>query len=98
MYTQYLDGFRAISGHCDDDSALRDRRHLVDKGRDVFDEISLVQHDDGRRTAVPRRQHVAFDAPRVEVLIETRDEKHDVDVGGDDLLLRRITRRATREV
>ena len=40
---------------------------------------------------------VALDAARIEVVVEAGDEEHDVDVGGDDLLLGGIAGGAARE-
>ena len=42
-------------------------------------------------------EQVALDAPRVEVAVEPGDEEHDVDVGGDDLLLGAVAGGAARE-
>src|SRR4051794_33734586 len=87
-------GLGLLRGHGEDWNARRDSPGVADERRHVLDEVSLVQHDDGRRTAVPRGEQVALDAPRVEIAIEAGDEEHDVDVRGDDLLLGRVTRGA----
>ena len=64
----------------------------------IVDEIGLVQDDHRRGAALPRGHEVALDPARIEVVIEAGDEKHDVDVGGDDLLLGGIAGGAAREM
>ena len=49
----------------------------------------------GRRAAFGRDEQVPLDPSRVEVSIEARDEKHDVDVRRDDLFLGGVAGRAT---
>ena len=80
-----------------DGDAGRDRLDLVDVSRRIVDEVRLVQHDDRRGAALPRDDQVALDPPRIEIAVEAADEKHDVDVGGDDLFFGGIAGRAARE-
>ncbi len=65
--------------------------------RRILDEVGLVQDDNRRGATLPRHDEVALDPPRVEIAVEAADQKHDVDVGGDDLFLRGVAGGATRE-
>ena len=69
-----------------------DAPHLVDERRRIVHQVRLVQHDDRRGAAVRSDEEVALDAARVVVAVEPGDEKDDVDVGGDDLLLGAVAR------
>ena len=65
----------------------RERADFVDGDLRIVHEIRLVEHDHGRRAALPCDDEIAFEAARIEVVIEAADEEDSVDVGGDDLLL-----------
>ncbi len=69
---------------------LRQRPHLVCELLRFRSEIRLVQDDHRSGAAVPGDDQVPLDAARIEVAVQTGDEKHRIDVGGDDLLFRRI--------
>ena len=70
---------------------------FLDVSFGTVDEICLVQDDDGSGAAFPGNEEVSFDAPRVEIPIESADEEHRVDVRRDDLLFGPIAGGAARE-
>ena len=88
---------RVGAGDRVDVHSRRDRPHRLDILAWILDEVRLVEDDHGRRATVPGDEQVSLDAPRIEVAVEPADEEDDVDVRGDDLLLRAIPRRAARE-
>ena len=83
--------------HGVDRRPLRDPFDFLDERRDVVNQVRLVEDDHRRRPAVPRGQEIPFDAARIEIVVETRNEQHDVDVRGDDLFFGWIAGRAARE-
>ena len=86
-----------LGGHDDDGNASSRCGDLLDEGVRSVDEVRLVQHDDWRGAAVPGSQQIALDSSRVEIEVEARDEKGDVDVGGEHLLLGGIAGRPARK-
>ena len=73
------------------------RADFVHEDLRIGDQVRLVQHDHRRGAALPGDDEIALEAPRIEVVIETADEKHGVDVGSDDLFFGGIAGRAPRE-
>ena len=53
----------------------------------VFGQVGLGQHDDRLGAAVPGDRNVALEPAQVQVAVERRDDKDDVEVGADDLRL-----------
>ena len=64
-------------------SALQVVEALVERLADV----GLVQQQHRRRAAVPNGGKVSLHATDVEVVIQTQHDEHDVDVGGDHLIV-----------
>ena len=81
-----------VTGHGVNRDIGGDAPHLVDEDAGIRHQIRLVQHDDRRGATVRSDEEVALDAARVVVAVEPGDEKDDVDVGGDDLLLGAVAR------
>jgi hypothetical protein len=100
MLSEVADVGAAVRADRDDRHAGRDGREVgddaVERGR--LDEIDLVDDDDRRRAAVPHRDQVALEAPHVGVAVGGRDDEERVDVGGDDLALRALSRRPSGEL
>ena len=61
-------------------------------------EIGFVQNDHGLGAAFPCDGEIAFDAAQVEILIESGDEQHRVDVRREDLLRAGATHGSTRKL
>ncbi len=78
--------------------ARRDRRELGQPIVDVVDQIGLRQHDDRRGPALVRHHEVSLEPARVVVAIEPHHQEHDVNVGGDDLLLGELAGDLAREL
>ena len=70
-------------------NADRDRLHLRGGRRDVVAQIGLRQHHGRLGAALPGQDEVSLDPSQIQVVDQATDEEDDVDVGGDDLLLRR---------
>lgn len=69
-----------------------DPLHVVDPLVRVADEIGLGEHDDGRGAGAPRERDEAFDPAQLRLGIEMLDDEHDVDVRGQHLGARGVTR------
>ena len=80
-----------------DVDAAYHRPHVFNHRTDVVDKVRLVEDDHRCRTAVPGDYEVALDSARVEVTIEARYEKHDIDVGSDYLLFGRASGSPSRK-
>ena len=65
--------------------------------RQVGAEIGLGQQHDRLGAALARQQQIALEPPRAEVGVERHDDEHDVDVGGDDLLVGDVAGDLARE-
>src|SRR5438093_1190875 len=86
----------ALTGQATDDmdgDAYRDRLDRGDLLPWVVRAVGLGQDDLGCGAALPDRDEVALDAPRLELRPERCDDEREVDVRGQRLLLRRATRR-----
>ena len=84
--------------HGVDRNARRERRDLAQPARpDRRRRSALLSTMTGAAPLSHGDQQIALDAARVEVAVEAGDEKHDVDVGGDDLFLGGIAGGAPRE-
>ena len=77
--------------------AERDRLHLGDSAVHVGAEIGLRQQHDRLRAALPAERQVPLDAAEIEVVVEPRDDEHDVDVRGEHLRLGLVERRLADE-
>ena len=75
-----------------------DRLDLVDGRVDVVGEVGLGEDEHRLRAALPGEREVALEAPEVQVLVDRGDDEDDVDVGGEDLLLRRLPGGLAREL
>ena len=51
-------------------------------------EICFIKQDQWARAALLRDDEISFNATLVEIAIKAADDKQDVDVGGEDLLLK----------
>ena len=81
-----------------DGNTERDGLDLRDHCVDVVGEIGLGEDEHRLRSALPREREVALEAPEVHVLVDRGDDEHDVDVGGEHLLLRRLPGGLPREL
>jgi Ankyrin repeats (3 copies) len=52
----------------------------------IIGDVRLVEHDHRACTALPCDEEITLDAPRIEIPVETANQKHRVDVRGNDLL------------
>ncbi len=81
-----------------DRGADRDARDGIQRGGDVVAEIGFGQEHDGRGAVLVGHRQVALQSTWIQVLVEGCDEEHGVDVGGQDLLIRSVTRDLAREL
>ena len=75
-------------GHDVHGHAERDRLDLRDERPRIVEPVGLRQHDLGRGAALPERDEIALDAPRLEIRAERRDRERDVDVRCERLRIR----------
>ena len=76
---------RALHGH--DRRCPGDCRGFRHAACQIVAEIGFVQHDDRGGAAFGGQGQIAFQAAKVEIAIQAADQKDQVDVGGDGLLV-----------
>ena len=73
------------------------RLHLGDSGGHVRAQVGLREDEHRLRAAVPGQHQRPLQPPQVEVAVEARHQEQGVDVGGEDLLVRRLSGRLPRQ-
>ena len=87
---QHIDVARYVARDGVHRDRARERPHLRHHCLAIGRHVGLVQDDDRRRTTFRGYEQITLDPSQVEIAVETGDEKHRVDVRGNDLLFRRI--------
>ena len=73
--------------HRDHRRGAGDRRGLRESRGHIVAEVALIQHDHRRRAAFGGQRQVAFQAAQIEIAVQSADQKDQVDIGRDGLLI-----------